>query len=101
MTSPSYPQRVHVRDRGRLKELVAHWEHQLATFGQELAASPDDPHRRRLYAQMLGARDQLADAARRMPMEVGDLYDEDHHRLECAVEAFERLGRQWRERSRG
>jgi hypothetical protein len=100
MTSPSYPQRVHVRDRGRLKELVRTWEQNLAKYGQELAANPDDAHRRRLYAQMLGARDQLADAARRMPMEVGDLYEEDHHRLETAVEAFERLARQWVERPR-
>ena len=49
----------------------------------------------RLYAQMLGARDQVAEAARRMPMETGDLYEEDHHRLEEAVAALDRVFKNW------
>jgi hypothetical protein len=40
---------------------------------------------------MLGARDQIADAARRLPGEVGELYEEDRHRLEEAVAALDRL----------
>ena len=44
---------------------------------------------------MLGARDQVADAVKRLPRETGDLYDEDHHRLEEAVAALDRLFQQW------
>ena len=49
----------------------------------------------RLYLQMLGARDQLAEAARRMPLETGDLYDEDKERFEQAVAALERVWQRW------
>ena len=44
---------------------------------------------------MLGARDQIAEAVRRLPMEVGGLYEEDRHRLDEAVAALERLSRTW------
>jgi hypothetical protein len=44
---------------------------------------------------MLGARDQVADAARRLPSETGDLYEEDKHRLEQAVAALDRVLREW------
>jgi len=49
----------------------------------------------RLYLQMLGARDQLAESARRMPLETGDLYHEDKERFEQARAALDRLGRSW------
>ncbi len=48
-----------------------------------------------LLAQMSACRDQIADAARRMPMEVGDMYHEDMERLESAVAALERLFAKW------
>ncbi len=89
LRSPTYPQRVHIRER-------AHWQEVLKTWSDRIEAaiasnaSPSEPARK-LFAQMLGARDQIFDAARRMPMEVGDLYEEDHHRLEEAVAALERL----------
>ena len=35
----------------------------------------------RLYHQMQGARDQVAEAVRRLPLEVGGLYHEDHERF--------------------
>ena len=44
---------------------------------------------------MLGARDQVADAARRLPMETGDLYEEDKHRLEAGVAALDRVFQKW------
>ena len=49
----------------------------------------------RLYFQMLGARDQVAEAVRRLPLETGDLYDEDKERYEEAVAAFERVCSSW------
>jgi exonuclease VII small subunit len=60
-----------------------------------LGNSPSRPVFDRLYVQMLGARDQVADAARRLPMEVGDLYEEDRHRLEEAVAALDRVFGRW------
>lgn len=100
MLSPSYPKRIHVRERPRLRELVQTWEQALSKFGEELKTQPNDAYRARLYAQMMGARDQIADAAGRIPMETGELTEEDYHRLEQAVAAFERLSRQWVERPR-
>jgi hypothetical protein len=60
-----------------------------------VAGSPDRAAFERLYAQMLGARDQVADAARRLPMETGDLYAEDKHRLEAGVAALDRIFQKW------
>jgi hypothetical protein len=75
--------------------LLELWDGRIAQAGAELnGAGPDSP-RGRLFAQMLGARDQIADAARRLPMEVGDLYEEDHHRLNEAVAALERTFARW------
>jgi hypothetical protein len=45
--------------------------------------------------QMQGARDQIADAVRRLPMETDDLYEEDRHRLDEAVAALNRLFERW------
>jgi len=44
---------------------------------------------------MLGARDQVFDAARRLPGETGELYEEDKHRLEEAVAALDRVFKLW------
>jgi hypothetical protein len=44
---------------------------------------------------MLGARDQIAEGVRRLPLETGALYDEDHERYKEAVAAFERVYRRW------
>jgi hypothetical protein len=60
-----------------------------------LGNSPNRPGFERLFAQMLGCRDQVADAARRLPMEVGDLYEEDKHRLLEAVAALDRVFKRW------
>ena len=99
LKNPAYPQRVHIHER-------AHWQGVLDSCEQRIAAArlkhdpggpgaPDRPGFDRLHAQMLGARDQVADAARRLPGETGDLYEEDRHRLEDAVSALDRVLRVW------
>jgi hypothetical protein len=93
--SPTYPQRVHIRERAQWQEVVGRWSERVVEAQTTLSARGNDPLLARLYAQMLGARDQIADAARRLPMEVGDLYEEDRHRLDEAVAALERLFAQW------
>lgn len=95
MKSPSYPARVHTTERARWREVLETWDRKIAAAGADLAGAGPDTPRGMLHAQMLGARDQIADAARRMPMEVGDLYEEDHHRLTEAVAALERLFARW------
>jgi hypothetical protein len=87
--SPSYPQRVHIRERARWQKLLADVEARIAAARQSPNASR--PGADLLLAQMAGARDQIATAVRRLPMEVGDLYDEDAHRVHAAEEALERL----------
>jgi hypothetical protein len=93
--SPSYPQRVHIRERAQWQALLKSWEDRIAEAGRQLPSRPDRAQAERAYAQMLGARDQIADAARRLPMEVGGLYDEDRQRLDEAVAALERLFARW------
>jgi hypothetical protein len=44
---------------------------------------------------MLGARDQISEAVRRLPMEVGHMYEDDKLRLEEAEAALERLFKEW------
>jgi hypothetical protein len=93
--NPSYPRRVHVRERAQLRGTLDHWDERIEQARAQLVAGNSDPARQRLFAQMLGARDQIADAVRRMPMETGGLYDEDRSRLEQAVAALERLSARW------
>ena len=96
--SPSYPQRVHIRERAQWRGVLEGVQTRVDAAKQTLDATPTGPARdgmERLYAQMLGARDQVADAARRLPMEVGELYEHDHHLLENAVEALERVFARW------
>ena len=62
-------------------------EDKLAEIGKKLTALGSHPHRdeyERLYFQMQGALDQMAEAVRRMPLETGTLYDEDRERLTSA-----------------
>jgi hypothetical protein len=49
----------------------------------------------RLFHQMQGACDQMAEAVRRLPLETGALYEEDHERFQAAVEALGRLFQNW------
>jgi hypothetical protein len=73
-------------------------DERIAAARAKLNAMGQSPNRaafERLFAQMLGACDQVAEAARRMPTETGALYKEDRHRLEEAVAALERVSQRW------
>jgi hypothetical protein len=96
--NPSYPQRVHIQEKAKWQASVKVCEDQIANARRKLGVLGGNsrPNLQRLYAQMLGARDQVADAARRLPGETGDLYEEDHHRLEEAMKALERLEKLWK-----
>jgi hypothetical protein len=97
--NPAYPVRAHVNERNQWRAAVESCEGKVVAYGQKLsvvsAGSPDRPRYERLFAQLLGAHDQIADAARRLPGEVGDLYHEDKHRLEEALAAIERIEARW------
>jgi hypothetical protein len=96
--SPTYPPRVHFVERPELEERLRSIEERLQTVRQKLGAAGTSPARaglERLYFQMLGARDQVAEEVRRLPLETGALYDEDNERYKEAVAAFERAFRRW------
>ena len=86
--NPSYPQRTHIRERAQWQAVLAEWDAKIAEAQHKLGGRAETA---RLSGQMAGARDQIADAVRRMPMEVGEMYAEDKHRLEEAVAALQRL----------
>jgi hypothetical protein len=96
--NPSYPQRIHVHERAHWQAELERCEAAIARVRPKLDSLRNSPNRaafERLFAQMLGARDQVADAARRLPMETGSLYEEDRHRLEEGLAAMERVVKQW------
>jgi hypothetical protein len=96
--SPTYPPRVHFAERTELEERLRSIEERLQMVQQKLdgwGSRPDRAVLERLYFQMLGARDQVAEAVRRLPLETGALYDEDKERYEEAVAAFERADCRW------
>jgi len=96
--NPSYPHRVHVHKRKQLRALLDDWERRIAEVGATLDDSASE-ERRRLYIQMLGARDQLTYVVERIPLEAGNIYKEDEELFAHALRALERLFREW-ERSR-
>ena len=96
--NPSYPPRKHTHERPHWQQVLRDVEAKVAPFTQRLASLGNNPDRakyERLHAQMLGARDQVADAVRRLPGEMGDLYEEDKHRVDEALAALERLTGRW------
>ncbi len=96
--NPSYPQRTHFADRPQLEETLCTWEQKISSVADKLSALGDHPGRathERLFHQMQGARDQMAEAVRRLPLEAGDLYAEDHERFEAAAAALGRLLQIW------
>lgn len=96
--SPTYPVRSHFGERAELEERLRACEERIQSVRQKLDSpgnQPDRGARERLYFQMLGARDQVAEAVRRLPLETGALYDEDRERYEEALAAFERTVRRW------
>lgn len=100
--NPSYPAREHLHEKPRWLSVLQGVEDRLAQARQKLGVLGTDTHRPtldRIYAQMLGARDQVADAVRRLPQETGDLYEEDHHRVDEALAALDRLFLRWDSRT--
>ena len=96
--NPSYPKRTHYDEQKPLQETLRSWDQKLEAAArklQVLGVSKDRPALERLYHRAMGARDQLAEAARRLPRETGALYDEDHERLKMAEAALVRLAKQW------
>ncbi len=99
LKNPSYPQREHIHERAHWQGILASCEDRISAARRKLDSLGNGSSGRdgfaRLYTQMLGARDQVADAARRLPGETGDLYTEDRHRLEEAVAALDRVFKRW------
>jgi len=96
--NPSYPQRVHLSEKPRWEGILQSVESRLAVPRQKLSVLGHDPKRAafsRIFAQMQGARDQIAEAIKRLPLETGGLYEEDHHRVDDAVAALDRLFAKW------
>ena len=98
LKNPAYPQRVHIHERAQWQGVLKTCEDRIAGARQKLnviGASSSRADFERLFAQMLGARDQVAEAIRRLPLETGDLYEEDKHRVEQAVAALDRVFQRW------
>lgn len=96
--NPSYPQRTHQADRARLAAALKACDDKLAEVRKKLGLLASHARRAEyetVFHQLQGARDQIADAASRMPREAGELYHEDAERLEFAEQAFARLLKRW------
>lgn len=96
--NPSYPGRTHLHEKPKWLADLQEVENKIGYARQMLNSLKNDPKRaafERIYAQMQGARDQVADAVRRLPQETGNLYDEDHHRFADAQAALKRLFDRW------
>ena len=96
--NPSYPQRVHLSEKPHWQSVLQKVEDALVVARQKLNVLGNDAKRpafEKIYAQMLGSRDQIAQAVKRLPLETGHLYEEDHHRVDNAVEALDRLFQKW------
>lgn len=98
--NPSYPARTHFHEREKLEASLRDAEERLSAARQKMGAISNHPQTAaltRLYHQLMGARDQIADTVRRIPLEASDLYREDQERYHNAVAAFERVWRKWNE----
>jgi hypothetical protein len=96
--NPTYPQRVHILERPELEKALRSCEERIVPVIKKLSALGNHPNRptfERLYHQLLGARDQVAEAVRRIPLETGGLYREDKERFEQALAAFDRVLKRW------
>lgn len=96
--SPTYPPRVHFAERAEMEQRLSSIDERIQSARRKLETLGERPDRARLdrlYFQMLGARDQVAESIRRLPLETGALYDEDRERYEQALAAFERTHRRW------
>jgi hypothetical protein len=96
--NPSYPVRTHFQERQKLQATLRDVEDRLSAARKKLDAIANDSQRARsvrLYHQLMGARDQIAECVRRIPLEAAALYVEDQERYHNAVAAFERIWGKW------
>lgn len=96
--SPTYPPRVHLQEREALQKALVSCEERIRAIRLKLDTLASHPRRaefERIYHQMLGARDQINETVRRLPLETGSLYDEDKERYAEAVAACERSYARW------
>ena len=101
--NPSYPERDHFSERARLQEARTACEERINAAREALEPSGDragNADSIRLFHQLLGVRDQIALCVRRMPLETGELYDEDKELFAQATAALERVWQRW-EKTRG
>jgi hypothetical protein len=85
-------------ERAALEDSLRSCTERILTAERKLSVLGNDPRRaafERIYHQMLGARDQVAETVRRLPLETGVLYHEDKERFEQALQAFDRVWRRW------
>jgi hypothetical protein len=96
--NPSYPLRDHFAERAKLVETLRASEERVSAARQKVEAGGSlagNADAVRLFHQLLGVRDQIAECARRMPLETGGLYDEDAEHLHQATAALERTWQRW------
>ena len=96
--NPSYPGRTHTGERAQWQAVLDEWRKKVAAATSRLDVLGNHPKRADfdyVAAQMQGALDQIADSARRLPGEVGEMYAEDKHKLDQAVAALGRLLAKW------
>jgi hypothetical protein len=90
--------RDHFAERARLEEALRNSEERVDAARRKLEArgnSVGNAEAVRLYHQLLGVRDQIAECARRMPLETGALYREDAERFNQAKSALDRVWLRW------
>jgi hypothetical protein len=96
--NPSYPHRPHTAERAKWAAVLDEWRTKVAAATSKLDVLGNHPRRadfEYVAAQMQGALDQIADAGRRLPGVVGEMYAEDKHKVDQAVAALGRLLTKW------
>jgi hypothetical protein len=96
--NPSYPVRDHFSERAKLEDALRIATERVEAARGKLEAGGGAARTAeavRLYHQLLGAHDQIAECARRMPLETGGLYVEDQERFTQATAALDRTWHRW------
>ena len=96
--NPSYPHRTHTGERAKWAAVLDEWRTKVAAATSRMNVLGNHPKRAEfeyVADQMQGALDQIADAGRRLPGEVGEMYAEDKHKVDQAVAALGRLLKKW------
>jgi len=102
--NPSYPARTHYHEREKLEASLREADERVNAARHKLDTASSRPQKAalvRLYHQLMGARDQIAECARRIPLEAADLYTEDNERYLQAAAALERTWAKWQSAAAG